>query len=227
MERLIWGCSNILHYSSEHKRNFVETIELQIGIHHFEFQRHRRFLFRVTLPHHKKAKLKIAVLGGEIYETTQHEHGIPLFTTDQLRAYNRNAKLVKKLYTKYDEFLSPVQKIRQIPRLLGPWLHKVGKFPKQIDPPTESLLDKVNELQRIVSFKAPRHNMTMSTCIGSVLLSLDELVENVMVAIHGLVTSLQPYPFNGYRGWSTIGSVTLKSSMGPPQRIFKRNHRPK
>jgi len=56
----------------------------------------------------------------------------------------------------------------------------VGKFPKLIDPATEDLEEKVNQLQRTVSFKPPRRGQSMNTSIGSVLLSLDELVENVM-----------------------------------------------
>ena len=45
---------------------------------------------------------------------------------DALKKLNKNKKLVKKLAQKYHVFLASESVIKQIPRLLGPGLNKVG-----------------------------------------------------------------------------------------------------
>lgn len=49
--------------SEEKKRNFVETVELQIGLKNYDPQKDKRFSGAVKLPHIPRPKMKICMLG--------------------------------------------------------------------------------------------------------------------------------------------------------------------
>lgn len=49
--------------SSEKKRKFTETIELQIGLKNYDPQKDKRFSGSVKLPHIPRPKMKICMLG--------------------------------------------------------------------------------------------------------------------------------------------------------------------
>ena len=47
----------------EKKRNFTETIELQIGLKNYDPQKDKRFSGSVKLPHIPRPKMKVCMLG--------------------------------------------------------------------------------------------------------------------------------------------------------------------
>lgn len=56
--------SSIVQYSKEtKKRNFTETIELQIGLKNYDPQKDKRFSGSVKLPHIPRPKMKVCMLG--------------------------------------------------------------------------------------------------------------------------------------------------------------------
>merc|ERR1712000_237844 len=90
--------------SGDKKRNFVETIELQIGLKNYDPQRDKRFSGTIKLPNIPRPRMSICILADA--------------------ADIDRAKLIKKLAKKYDAFLASEALIKQIPRLLGPGLSK-------------------------------------------------------------------------------------------------------
>lgn len=48
---------------SDKKRNFTETIELQIGLKNYDPQKDKRFSGSVKLPHIPRPKMKVCMLG--------------------------------------------------------------------------------------------------------------------------------------------------------------------
>jgi len=55
--------TGIMGDSKEKNRNFVETIELQIGLKNYDPQKDKRFSGSVKLPHIPRPKMKICMLG--------------------------------------------------------------------------------------------------------------------------------------------------------------------
>lgn len=56
--------ATIVQYSKEtKKRNFTETIELQIGLKNYDPQKDKRFSGSVKLPHIPRPKMKVCMLG--------------------------------------------------------------------------------------------------------------------------------------------------------------------
>merc|ERR1711931_75330 len=111
------------------KRNFVETVELQVMLKNYDPQKDKRFSGTVKLPNVARPKFNVCVLGNQAHIDQAKKLGIPHMSVEDLKKLNKDKKLVKILAKKYDAFIASDALIRQIPRLLGPGLNKAGKFP--------------------------------------------------------------------------------------------------
>jgi large subunit ribosomal protein L10Ae len=100
------------------KRNFVETIELQIGLKNYDPQRDKRFSGTVRLPHVPRPRMSLCILADamDVDRAKQLDEELPFMTVEDLKKLNKNKKLVKKLAQKYDAFLASEALIKQIPR---------------------------------------------------------------------------------------------------------------
>lgn len=55
--------SQVVNNAKEKKRNFTETVELQIGLKNYDPQKDKRFSGSVKLPHIPRPKMKVCMLG--------------------------------------------------------------------------------------------------------------------------------------------------------------------
>jgi large subunit ribosomal protein L10Ae len=134
-----------------------------------------------------------------------------LQSADDLKKLNKNKKLVKKLAKKYDAFLASHTLIKQIPRLLGPGLNRAGKFPAVVNP-TDDLSDKIGETRAQVKF-ALKKVLCLSAAVAHVNLSKEEIIRNITLSINFLASMLK-------KNWQNVGSVYIKSTMGPAFQIY-------
>merc|ERR1712076_46040 len=124
------------------KRNFMETVDLQIGLKNYDPQKDKRFSGTVKLKHVPRPKFKVCVLGDQQHCDEAKSKGIACMSADDL----------KKLNKKYDAFLASESLIKQIPRLLGPGLNKAGKFPTMLTH-QDDMLGKVNDIKATIKFQ--------------------------------------------------------------------------
>jgi len=131
----------LLKYSNEEKkRNFLETVELQIGLKNYDPQRDKRFSGTVKLPRVPRPNMAICILGDQ-HDIDRAKHGgVDAMSADDLKKLNKNKKLIKKLARKYDAFVASDALIKQIPRLLGPGLSKGKPTPKPQERARNALL---------------------------------------------------------------------------------------
>ncbi|KAJ5904203.1 hypothetical protein N7504_006586 [Penicillium tannophilum] len=176
---------SLLDYSlNEKKRNFLETVELQIGLKNYDPQRDKRFSGTIKLPVVPRPNMAICIIGDQHDLDRAKHHGIDAMSTDDLKKLNKNKKLIKKLARKYDAFLASEALIKQIPRLLGPGLSKAGKFPPPSpttrtwptrsttsSPPSSSSLRRfcVSVLPSATLAWAPRSSLVTSCCPSTTL----------------------------------------------------------
>ncbi|KAL9127717.1 MAG: hypothetical protein Q9175_007680 [Cornicularia normoerica] len=203
---------SLLSYSlDEKKRNFLETVELQIGLKNYDPQRDKRFSGTIKLPTVPRPNMSICVLGDQHDIDRAKHHGVDAMSSDDLKKLNKNKKLIKKLARKYDSFISSDTLIKQIPRLLGPGLSKAGKFPTPISH-NEDLNAKIIEVKSTIKFQLKKV-LCLGVAVGNVGMTEDELISNIMLAINYLVSLLK-------KGWQNVGSLTIKASMSPPKRLY-------
>jgi len=195
------------------KRNFIETIELQIGLKNYDPQRDKRFSGTVKLPHVPRPRMSLCILADamDVDRAKQLDEELPFMTVEDLKKLNKNKKLVKKLAQKYDAFLASEALIKQIPRLLGPGLSKAGKFPTPVSH-SEDLARKINEVRSTIKFQLKKV-LCLGVAIGHVNMDEDQIVQNAMLSINFLISLLK-------KQWQNVQSLHIKSSMGKPQRLF-------
>jgi len=202
----------LLKYSNEEKkRNFLETVELQIGLKNYDPQRDKRFSGTIRLPHIPRPRMSICILADAADIDRAKLIELEYMSVDDLKKLNKNKKLVKKLAKKYDAFLASEALIKQIPRLLGPGLSKAGKFPTPISH-SEDLGNKVAEVRSTIKFQLKKV-LCMGVAVGHVEMGQEEILANTMLAINFLISLLKKH-------WQNVKSLNLKSSMGKPQRLF-------
>merc|ERR1740138_1155181 len=100
------------------KRNFVESIELQVTLKNYDAQRDKRFSGTFKLPVIPKSRYEVCVLGNAKHCEKAEQIGVDKMTVDDLKKFNKNKKLIKKFAKKYDAFLASGTLIKQIPRIL-------------------------------------------------------------------------------------------------------------
>ncbi|KAF8251274.1 60S ribosomal protein L10a [Wilcoxina mikolae CBS 423.85] len=202
----------LLDYSlNEKKRNFLETVELQIGLKNYDPMRDKRFSGTVKLPIVPRPGMSICILGDQHDIDRAKHHGFEFMSVEDLKKLNKNKKLIKKMARKYDAFLASEQLIKQIPRLLGPGLSKAGKFPTPVSH-AEDLANKVNDVKSTIKFQLKKV-LCLGVAVGNVGMTEDQLIGNIMLAINYLVSLLK-------KGWQNVGSLTIKASMSPPKRLY-------
>merc|ERR1711928_88808 len=171
--------NTILENSKSKKRNFLETVELQIGLKNYDPQRDKRFSGTIKLKNIPRPKLKICVLGDESH----------CDEAKALKKLNKDKKLVKKLAKKYDGFVASDTLIKQIPRLLGPGLNKAGKFPTMITH-GDKMVEKINDIKGTIKFQMKKV-LCLAVAVGHVEMSEDELAQNIFLAVNFLVSLLK------------------------------------
>ena len=202
---------SVLEGAKEKKREFVETIELQIGLKNYDPQKDKRFAGNIKLPHIPRPKMKVCVLGDAYHCEKAAALGLEVKNAEGLKNFNKNKKLIKKFAKKYHNFLASESLIKQIPRLLGPGLNKAGKFPTLVQQ-QEELSNKVDEVKSTIKFQLKKV-LCLNVAIGNCGMTQQEILENVKLAINFLVSLLK-------KNWQNVKRLYLKSTMGKPQMLY-------
>jgi len=203
--------TEVLEKSVAKKRKFVETVELQIGLKDYDTQRDKRFSGTVRLQHVPRPRMKVCVLGDAVHCEQAQKQDMPFKSVDDLKKLNKNKKMVKKLARTFDAFMASQTLIPQIHRLLGPGLNKAGKFPTMITH-ADDIGEKATDIRSTVKFQLKKV-LCMGVAIGHVGMTPDELRQNSLMSINFLVSLLK-------KNWNNVKSLHIKSTMGPPQRVF-------
>ncbi len=192
------------------KRNFTESIELQVTLKNYDPQRDKRFSGSFKLPAIPRPNSAVCVLGNQKHCEKADQIGVDKMTIDDLKKFNKNKKLIKKFAKKYDYFLASAALIKQIPRILGPGLNKAGKFPTTLDE-NDILQDKIDTIKATIKFQMKKVTC-LSLAVANVSMTEDEVALNTQLAINFLVSLLK-------KAWQNIKVIYIKSSMGPAFQI--------
>merc|ERR1712070_853184 len=193
------------------KRNFTETVEIQITLKNYDPQRDKRFSGTFRLPTVPRPNLKCCMLGNAAHCEQADRIGIDHMSVEDLKKLNKNKKLVKKLAKRYDFFMASDNMIKQIPRLLGPGLTKAGKFPTLLSS-SDDMQEKINEVKSTIKFQMKKV-MCLNVAVGNVELTKQQNIVNVQLAANFLASLLK-------KQWQNIGQMYIKSTMGPPMQIY-------
>ncbi|XP_032259409.1 60S ribosomal protein L10a-like [Phoca vitulina] len=163
-------------------------VELQVTSN-YEPQKDKSFSGTVRLKSTSHPKFPICFWGDQQDCDEAKTVDIPHVDTEALKKLNKNKKLVKKLAKKYDAFLASEFLIKQIPQILGPGLHKAGKFPSLLTH-NENMVAKVDEVKSTIKFQMKKV-LCLAVAVGHMQMTGDELVYNIHLAVSFLASLLK------------------------------------
>jgi large subunit ribosomal protein L10Ae len=210
-EALKDNIASIIKGAADKKRKFVETIELQIVLKNYDTQKDKRFAGTIKLPNLPRPRMSCCILGDAKHVEQAKAAGIACMDVEALKALNKDKKKVKKLACKYTFFLASPTVLKQIPRLLGPTMHKLGKFPTLLEG-SEDIVEKIDTIRSNVKFQLKKV-LTLGVAVAHAEMSEQQCYANVQITVNFLISLLK-------KNWQNIKTLHLKSTMGKPFRIF-------
>jgi len=204
----------VCKYSQEtKKRKFTETVELQVALKNYDPTKDKRFSGSIRLPNIPRPKFTVCVIGDAKHVGEAKDQEIPCMSEDDLKKLNKNKKAVKKLAQSYGAFIASASLIRKIPRLVGPGLNKAGKFPTVLGP-NENITEKVESVKASVKFALKsKKSLCLGVPIANLSMAPRDVANNITLAVNFVVTLLP-------KGWQQIKRLYIKSTMGPPFRVY-------
>merc|ERR1711967_127072 len=197
--------------SQEKKRKFVESIELQVVLKNYDTQKDKRFAGSIKLPNVPRERLSCCILGDAFHIDQAKANNVDCMDVEALKALNKDKKKVKKLANKYNFFLASGTIMKQIPRLLGPTMHKLGKFPTLLEK-TDDMMDKITGIKSTVKFQLKKV-LTLGVACANVDMTEQQIYANIQITVNFLVSLLK-------KNWQNIKTLHVKSTMGPSTRIY-------
>jgi len=212
-DTLIEAIAALMKHSQEKKRNFTETIELQIALKNYDPNKDKRFSGTVRLPVAPKQKFTVAVIGDAKHLDEAKKAGIQGYSQDDLKKLKKDKKLVKKLANAHNAFLASSTLIRMIPRIVGPGLNKAGKFPSALGS-NDDIMEKVEAQKASVKFQLKsKKALNLGVAVANVQMTEAEILTNIILAVNFFVSLLS-------KNWQQVKRIYIKSTMGPSHRIY-------
>merc|ERR1711988_1776353 len=197
--------------SANKKRKFCETIELQVVLKNYDTQKDKRFAGSIKLPNLPRPRMSCCILGDAKHVDAAQAAGIPCMDVEALKGLNKDKKKVKKLACKYSFFLASQSILKQIPRLLGPTMHKLGKFPTLLEH-GEDITEKIDGIRSTVKFQLKKV-LTLGVAAAHVEMTPEQVYANIMITVNFLVSLLK-------KNWQNIKTLHIKSTMGKSNRVY-------
>ena len=197
------------------KRNFKETVDLQIGLKDYDINKDKRFQGVVKLPNVIRPRLKICVIADAVHSEQCKKDNIDYITTDSLSKKidpdDKKGKQLKKWSRHYKILFVSESIVGQLPKLGGKFFAKWGKFPLVIKG-NENVKVKVDEQLASVKFQLKKV-LCLGVAVGNVDMTEEQIRQNLNMTINLLVSLLK-------KGWNNIKSLYIKTTMGKPVSLF-------
>jgi large subunit ribosomal protein L10Ae len=146
-----------------------------------------------------------------VHRTECIEKGLEYIDIDSLTILCKEKKGLLKWARKYDIILVSANINKKVIGLAGKPLGAISRLPIQVAE-NASIFKKVEELKRTVRFRTKKYSW-FGTSVGVETLKEEEIRQNLVKTINFLI-SLLP------KGWLNIKSLTLKTTMGKPTKIY-------
>jgi len=193
------------------KRNFRETVDLSINLKDVDLSVPKnRVQDDIVLPFGRGKEVKVCVIGGG--ELAQKAKGAAdrVMTPDELATLADDKKEAKKVAADFDYFIAEAPLMPTIGKRLGIVLAPRGKMPKPI-PPGADPKPMIENLRKTVSIRS-RDKRTFHAPVGTADMPPEQIAENIDSILKRISSKME-------RGMMNIGSVYVKTTMGPAEKV--------
>jgi large subunit ribosomal protein L1 len=192
-------------------RKFSETIELAVNLRDLDMSvPANRINEEIILPMGRGKKTRIAVIGsGEMVLKAKGVADV-VIEPDEIETIADDRRGARKLVRGVDFFVAEAPLMPTIGKRLGVFLGPPGKMPRPL-PPGSDPSGIVASLKNTVRVRS-RDNTTVHIPVGTTKMSPEEITTNIMEIMRRIESKIP-------RGPGNIGSVYVKTTMGPSVRI--------
>lgn len=202
----------ILEESKKLDRKFKQNIDVVINLKNIDLNEPKnRVDEEIILPHGRGSEAKIVLFASGDLALKSKKQVDLLIKPEELEEISKNKKKLKKIADDHDFFIAEAPLMPTIGKTLGTVLGPRGKMPKPVSPHTD-VTGLVKNLRNTIKIRS-KSSKTFHTIAGNEEMSKDHLVENIEAIVKRLENALE-------RGKMNIGSVYIKTTMGPPERIL-------
>ena len=202
----------ILENSKKQNRKFKQNIDLVFNLKNLDLEVPKnRVDEEIVLPHGRGKNAKIVIFASGELAVKSKKHVDLLVKPEEIEDLSKDKKKFKKIVDQHDFFIAEAPLMPTIGKSLGTVLGPRGKMPKPV-PPSADVSGMVKNLHKTVKVRS-KSNKTFHTVAGNEEMPKDQIAENVDVIIKRVIGSLE-------RGQMNIGSIYIKTTMGPPERII-------
>ncbi len=201
----------VLEESKKLDRKFKENIDLVFNLKNIDLSIPKnRVDEEIILPHGRGKEAKVAIFASGQLAVNSKKHVDILIKPEQIEDLSGDKKKFKKLVDNHDFFLAEAPLMPTIGKSLGTVLGPRGKMPKPV-PPQADVSGMVKNLRKTIKVRS-KSNKTFHTTAGNVDMSKEHIAENIDAIMKRVETALE-------RGKMNIGSVYIKTTMGPSERL--------
>jgi len=201
-----------LEESKKLNRKFKQTVDVAVTLKNVDLDDSKnRIDEEIILPNGRGKDSKIAIFAsGELALKSKGKVDL-IIKPEEIEDLSSDKKKFKKLVDEYDFFIAEAPLMPTIGKTLGVVLGPRGKMPKPV-PPQIDITGIVKNLRNTVMLRS-KANKTFHTIAGREEMDEDQIAENIDIIIQRLESKLE-------RGRMNIGSVYVKTTMGPSVRII-------
>ena len=211
-KKIIEVVEEILTDSKKLDRKFKQNIDLVFNLKNLDLEVPKnRVDEEIVLPHGRGKNAKIVIFASGELAVKSKKHVDLLIKPEEIGGLAKDKKQFKKVADEHDFFIAEAPLMPTIGKSLGTVLGPRGKMPKPV-PPNADVSGMVKNLRNTVKVRS-KSNKTFHTIAGNADMSKEQIAENVDVIIKRVVGSLE-------RGRMNIGSVYIKTTMGPSERVI-------
>ncbi|MCX6665074.1 MAG: 50S ribosomal protein L1 [Euryarchaeota archaeon] len=211
-KKTIEAIQKVLEETKKLERKFKQTIDVVINLKNIDLNDAKnRVDEEIVLPHGRGDEAKVVLFAsGELAMKSKNSVDL-LIKPEDIEELSKDKKKFKKIVNAHDFFIAEAPLMPTIGKTLGAILGPRGKMPKPV-PPTIDINPVVKNLRKTVKVRS-KSSKTFHTIAGKEDMDVNHIAENIEAILKRLETKLE-------RGKLNIGSVYVKTTMGPAERIL-------
>ena len=211
-KKTVDSVGKILEESKKLKRKFKQNIDLVINLKNVDLSvAKNRVDEEIILPHGRGSEIKIALFASGELAVKSKKHVDLLIKPEEIEDLSKDKKKFKKIADNHEFFIAEAPLMPTIGKTLGTVLGPRGKMPKPV-PPHADITGMVKNLRNTVKVRS-KSNKTFHTVAGNEDMSKEHIAANIDAILRRVEHALE-------RGRMNIGSVYIKTTMGPPERLI-------
>lgn len=202
----------ILEESKKLDRKFKQNVDVVINLKNVDLSIPKnRVDEEIILPKGRGSEAKVAIFASGELALKSKKHVDLLIKPEEIEDLSGDKKAFKKIVDSHHFFIAEAPLMPTIGKTLGTVLGPRGKMPRPV-PPNADVSGLVKNLRNTVKLRS-KGNKTFHTVAGNEDMSGEDIAENIDAIIKRLEGLLE-------RGRMNIGSVHVKTTMGPSERII-------